>query len=127
MESTKIVNVCKVSLLNQGQKMELQIRQKFGKTVKELRAGRSYRSFAKLLGVSHPTIKAWENLEGIPDVESLEKVAALRDESLSEFRQFLDGTREPSPSQSLIQQILTVPDEQLVAVLRAIANRLEKS
>ena len=106
--------------------MELHARQKFAKTVEELRAGRSYRSFAKLLGVSHPTIKAWENLEGIPDIGNLERIAILRGESLTEFREFLDGTRELTPLQNLIQQIRTVSDEQLAVVLRAIADRLEK-
>jgi len=127
MENTKIFNVCKVSLSRQGHPMELQTRENFAKTVEELRAGRSYRSFAKILGVSHPTIKAWENLEGIPDVESLERVAKLRGESLSEFRSFLDGTREPTSFQKLTQQIRTISDEQLVVVLRVIADRLEKS
>lgn len=126
MENRQILNVCKVSLSRQGHPMELKAREKFAKTIEDLRAGRSYRSFAKLLGVSHPTIKAWENLEGIPDVENLERVASIRGESLNEFREFLDGTREPSSFQNLILQMHTVTDEQLAVVLRVIATRLEK-
>jgi DNA-binding transcriptional regulator YiaG len=43
--------------------MEVQAREKFAEAIRSMRAGRSYRAFAKLLGVSHPTIEAWENLD----------------------------------------------------------------
>ncbi|MEG4907097.1 helix-turn-helix transcriptional regulator [Microcoleus sp. F8-C4] len=107
--------------------MHVEAREKFAEIISQMRGERSYRSFAKFLGVSHPTIKAWENLEGIPDKESLERVASLRGESLEEFQKFLEGSRQPSKLQNLVQQVRTIPDDQLAIVLRAIADRIENS
>ncbi len=126
MESTKNVNFCIVNLKrSQERQMEAEARKNFAEVVKEMRGVRSYRAFAKLLGVSHPTIKAWENLEGIPDQESLERVAVLRGESLSEFKEFLGGFRKPSTLQKLVQQVRAIPDDELAVLLRAIADRIE--
>lgn len=126
MESTRNIKFCIVNLKgSQGRYMEAEIRRKFAEVIKEMRGVRSYRAFAKLLGVSHPTIKAWENLEGIPDQESLERVAVLRGESLSEFKEFLGGFRKPSPLQKLVQQVRSISDEELAVLLRAIADRME--
>lgn len=126
MESIENIKFCIVNLkANQGRQMEAQVREKFAEVIKEMRGIRSYRAFAKLLGVSHPTIKAWENLEGIPDQESLERVATLRGESLTEFREFLGGFRKPSALQKLVQQVRSIPDDELAVLLRAIADRIE--
>lgn len=110
---------------SQGRRMESQFRKNFAEVIKEMRGARSYRAFAKLLGVSHPTIKAWENFEGTPDQESLERVAALRGESLSDFKEFLGGLKEPTSFQKLVQQVRSIPDDELAALLRAIADRIE--
>lgn len=107
--------------------VDSEARQRFAQVVMELRGNRSYRSFAKILGVSHPTIKAWENLEVVPDVQSFERIAALRGETLSEFREFLAGTRQPTSLQRLIQQIQGIPMNDLAQVLRAIADRIENT
>ncbi len=126
MESTENIKFCIVSLkASQRREMEAETRKRFAEVIKEMRGIRSYRAFAKLLGVSHPTIKAWENLEGIPDQESLERVATLRGESLSEFKDFLGGFRKPSTLQKLVQQVRAIPDDELAVLLRAIADRIE--
>jgi len=126
MDSLKEINFCIVNLrANQGRKMETRAREKFGEVIKEMRGVRSYRTFAKMLGVSHPTIKAWENLEGVPDQENLERVAIIRGESLPEFKEFLGGSRESSTLQRLVQQVRSIPDGDLAVVLRAIADRIE--
>jgi transcriptional regulator with XRE-family HTH domain len=127
MESAMQIDFCRVALISRALKMELAAQEKFAEVVCELRGARSYRSFAKLIGVSHPTIKAWEEMHGIPDTESLEKIAVLRGESLEEFRQYLAGTREPSQMQKIVQQLYVISDTELAILLRAIADRLEKS
>ncbi|MDQ2096800.1 MAG: helix-turn-helix transcriptional regulator [Tychonema bourrellyi B0820] len=126
MESTKMINLCIVNLkASQERVMESQFRKNFAEVIKEMRGVRSYRAFAKLLGVSHPTIKAWENLEGTPDQESLERVAALRGESLLDFKEFLGGFKKPTSFQKLVQQVRSIPDDELAVLLRAIADRIE--
>lgn len=103
--------------------MDIEARERFAQVVAELRAGRSYRSFALLLGVSHPTVKAWENMEGVPDLENLEKVATMRGVSLDEFRRWLEN--EPTPLQKLISEIKVIPSKNLPEILKIIAERLE--
>jgi transcriptional regulator with XRE-family HTH domain len=126
MESTKNIKFCILNLkASQVRGMESQVRKNFAEVIKEMRGVRSYRAFAKVLGVSHPTIKAWENLEGTPDQESLERVAALRGESLSDFKDFLGGLKKPTPFQKLVQQVRSIPDAELAVLLRAIADRIE--
>lgn len=126
MESTSNINFCILSpKSNQGPGMESQVRKNFAEVIKEMRGARSYRAFARVLGVSHPTIKAWENLEGIPDQESLERVATIRGESLSDFKEFLGGLKKPTPFQKLLQQVRSIPDAELAMLLRAIADRIE--
>ncbi|MEG4607621.1 helix-turn-helix transcriptional regulator [Microcoleus sp. F6_B6] len=129
MESVEHINFCMLEAQHHHQKhrMDVQAREKFAEVICEMRAGRSYRAFARLLGVSHPTIKAWENLEGIPDRENLERVASLRGETLEEFKEFLGGSRTPSRLQNLLQQVRTIPDDELAVVLRVIADRIENS
>lgn len=126
MESTKNINFCILNLkASQGRRMESQVRKNFAEVIKEMRGVRSYRAFAKVLGVSHPTIKAWENLEGVPDQENLERVATIRGESLSDFKEFLGGFKKPTSFQKLVQQVRSIPDEELAVLLRAIADRIE--
>lgn len=121
-----MINLCIVNLkASQERVMESQFRKNFAEVIKEMRGVRSYRAFAKLLGVSHPTIKAWENLEGTPDQESLERVAALRGESLLDFKEFLGGFKKPTSFQKLVQQVRSIPDDELAVLLRAIADRIE--
>jgi transcriptional regulator with XRE-family HTH domain len=126
MESTKNINFCILNLkASQGRRMESQVRKNFAEVIKEMRGVRSYRAFAKVLGVSHPTIKAWENLEGVPDQENLERVATIRGESLSDFKEFLGGFKKPTSFQKLVQQVRSIPDDELAVLLRAIADRIE--
>ncbi|NQE36734.1 helix-turn-helix domain-containing protein [Microcoleus asticus] len=111
---------------NQSQKyrMDVPTRKRFAEIIQEMRADRSYRSFARLLSVTHPTIKAWENLEGIPDVENLERIAQFRGETLEEFKQFLAGERTASQLQELVKQVRTISKEELAVVLQVIAERI---
>ena len=108
----------------QKYRMDDRTRAKFAEVIYEMRANRPYRAFARLLGVTHPTIKAWENLEGIPDLENLERVAKFRGETLEEFKQILAGARKPSRLQELVQQVRTISDEELAVVLHVIAERI---
>ncbi|MEG4458472.1 helix-turn-helix transcriptional regulator [Microcoleus sp. N9_A1] len=104
--------------------MDVHTREKFAEVIFEMRANRSYRAFSRLLGVTHPTIKAWENLEGIPDLENLQRVAKFRGETLEEFKQILAGARKPSRLQELVQQVRSISDEELAVILHVIAERI---
>jgi len=104
--------------------MDDRTRKKFAELIYEMRANRPYRAFGRLLGVTHPTVKAWENLEGIPDLENLERVAHFRGETLEEFKLVLAGERKPSRLQELVQQVRTISKEELAVVLQVIAERI---
>ncbi|MEG4350246.1 helix-turn-helix transcriptional regulator [Microcoleus sp. LAD1_D3] len=104
--------------------MDDRTRAKFAEVIYEMRANRPYRAFGRLLGVTHPTIKAWENLEGVPDLENLERVAKFRGETLEEFKLVLAGKRKPSRLEELVQQVRTISKEELAVVLQVIAERI---
>lgn len=106
--------------------MQLEVRKKFAQVVRELRGSQGYREFARKIGISHPTVGAWENLKGIPDTESLRKIASLRGETLEEFEAFLGGNCKPDQIQRVIQQIQIMSDIELAIVLKAIAKRWRK-
>lgn len=127
MESLLPIKVCTLILEkgSSGGKMKIEARERFAQVIIELRAGRSYRSFAMLVEVSHPTIKAWENMERVPDLENLEKVAQMRGQSLDEFRRWLEN--EPTPLQKLINEIKVIPSKDLPEILKIIAQRLENN
>ncbi|MEG4587201.1 helix-turn-helix transcriptional regulator [Microcoleus sp. MOSTC5] len=104
--------------------MDDHTKKKFAELIYEMRANRPYRAFGRLLGVTHPTIKAWENLEKIPDLENLERIAHFRGETLEEFKLVLAGKRKPSRLQELVQQVRTISKEELAVVLQVIAERI---
>lgn len=58
--------------------MNLEEKERFAEVVKNLRSGRNIRSFAKIVGVSHPTILEWEKGGSPPRRENLERIAELR-------------------------------------------------
>jgi len=104
--------------------MDDQTRKKFAELIYEMRANRPYRAFGRLLGVTHPTLISWEKLEGVPDLENLERVAKFRGETLEEFKLVLAGKRKPSRLQALVQQVRTISKEELAVVLQVIAERI---
>lgn len=105
--------------------VDLQTREQFAVAVRELLGNRSYRAFARSLGVAHQTVSAWLSLKVSPDMKNLEKIALLRGETLDEFREWLEGTRESSPLQRVIQQIHGMPLPDVARILRAAADRIE--
>ncbi|MEG4248703.1 helix-turn-helix transcriptional regulator [Microcoleus sp. Pol10D4] len=104
--------------------MDERTRKKFAELIYEMRAQRPYRAFGRLIGVTHPTIKAWENLEGVPDLENLKRVAKFRGETLEEFKLVLAGKQKPSQLEELVQQVRTISKEELAVVLQVIAERV---
>ncbi|MEG4518823.1 MULTISPECIES: helix-turn-helix transcriptional regulator [unclassified Microcoleus] len=104
--------------------MDDQTKKKFAELIYEMRANRPYRAFGRLLGVTHPTIKAWENLEGVPDLENLKRVAKFRGETLEQFKLVLAGKQKPSQLEQLVQQVRTISKEELAVVLQVIAERI---
>ncbi len=105
-------------------KMDLEAKERFARAVIQARAGRSYRSFAKMLGVSHPTVKAWEDCVGNPDLENVEKIAVLLGQPLDVFRAYLEN--EPTRLQKLVAEINQIPKEDLPEILKTVAKRLEE-
>lgn len=104
--------------------MDDHTKKKFAELIYEMRANRPYRAFGRLLGVTHPTIKAWENLEGIPDQENLERVAKFRGETIEEFKQLLAGKQKPSRLEELVHEVRTISEAELAVILHVIAERI---
>lgn len=85
----------------------------------EMRGDRSQREFAKLLEVGQSTVQAWENGRNVPNLENLEKLAALRGELPEEFVAYLYGrTLTESP---LEQRIKGMARREVARLTRAIA------
>lgn len=64
-------------------------RQKLANLVRELRGEKSQRNFAKLLGVSYYAVQSWEKHTVWPDNDNLQKLADLKEWSLSELQVYL--------------------------------------
>ncbi|MBD2386042.1 XRE family transcriptional regulator [Cylindrospermum sp. FACHB-282] len=107
------------------QQGELEQRKRFAEVVRDLRAGRKYRAFAKLVGVSHSTIVDWENCNVSVSDANLEKIAFLRGQTLQELKDYVDGKNPISHIDRLLLMVNGASKEQLAVVMRAIAARLE--
>ncbi|HBE17080.1 MAG TPA: hypothetical protein DDW51_05575 [Cyanobacteria bacterium UBA11367] len=105
--------------------MNYQERQKLAEIVRKLRGTTNIREFAKKIGVSHPTILGWENCENEPTLRSLEKIAQLRGETLTELTNFLSGTEDPSPNTKIITAIRQASKDDLSLYLREISDRVQ--
>ncbi|NMG11724.1 helix-turn-helix transcriptional regulator [Brasilonema sp. UFV-L1] len=98
--------------------------ERLAKLVKELRSSQSQHQFAKKLGVSRSSVTFWESGQAWPDMENLEKLAALKGWSLSELQAYLVHGGTPT-SESLygLEQILNairlLPSEALAEVVNA--------
>ena len=71
----------------------------------ELRAGRSFREFADLIGTTHTNVRQWEQGKGEPRLRVLTKIAALKGWTLDELQSYLEG-KSLSKSSSSIQQLI---------------------
>ncbi|MBD2499839.1 helix-turn-helix transcriptional regulator [Anabaena azotica FACHB-119] len=105
--------------------MDQESRQRFAEIVKNLRGERDLRQFARTLGVSHPTVIAWENCQSEPKRQNLERIAELRGESLEVLLEYIDGKQQVSGQDRLLSAIRGASKEQLAVLVRAIADRLE--
>lgn len=103
--------------------MNLEEKERFAEVVKNLRSGRNIRSFAKIVGVSHPTILEWEKGGSPPRRENLERIAELRGESLDNLLAYLSG-KQPNPQERILSAIQGASKEQLAGFLEAISNRI---
>ncbi|VXD17179.1 helix-turn-helix domain-containing protein [Planktothrix paucivesiculata] len=104
--------------------MDREEKARFAEIVISLRSGRNVRSFAKIVGVSHPTILKWERGEGEPRRENLERIAELRGETLDTLLAFLSG-QQSSPQERVFLAIQGASKEQLAGFLEAIGHRLK--
>ena len=71
----------------------------------ELRAGRSFREFADLIGTTHTNVRQWEQGKGEPRLRVLGKIAALKGWTLDELQAYLEGESLPKNSSSVEQLI----------------------
>jgi Helix-turn-helix. len=104
-------------------KMDIEERERFAEVVRNLRSDRNIRDFAKIVGVSHPTILLWEKGNGKPRRENLERIAELRGESLENLLAFLSN--KSIPQDRLDSIIQGASKEQLAYFLEAISHRLK--
>lgn len=111
---------------------------KFATVVKTLRGKKTYREFAAMMGVSHPTIKAWE--EGIhePKKKAVERIAALRGETYQEFMAYLEDSSpqdyeplelnseiniEDIPFEVIVLKVQTMPLPELKTIINVCMSR----
>ena len=118
--------------------LSFKVKNKFANVVKTLRGKKTYREFAAMMGVSHPTIKAWE--EGIhkPKKKAVEKIAALRGETYQEFMAYLEDSSpqdyelcEPNsginlediPFEMIVLRVQTMPLHELRTIISVSMSR----
>ncbi|HLO84587.1 MAG TPA: helix-turn-helix transcriptional regulator [Nostocaceae cyanobacterium] len=109
--------------------MNSEYKKRLAKVVKELRGDESYREFGKKFPIVYSAVSAWEKGESIPSTKNLEKLAAMRGESLNEFLDYLNGKRDSeneSPTTKVIQQIQLLPRKDLHLILRVVADRMNE-
>lgn len=99
--------------------------ERLAKLVKELRSSQSQHRFAKKLGVSRSSVTFWESGQAWPDMENLEKLAALKGWSLSELQVYLINgdtvpTREPLYAlEQILNAMRFLPSEAVAEVVNA--------
>jgi len=74
----------------------------------ELRAGRSFREFADLIGTTHTNVRQWEQGKGEPRLRTLGKIAALKGWTLDELQAYLEGEsllKNSSSVEQLIEEV----------------------
>jgi transcriptional regulator with XRE-family HTH domain len=89
--------------VNQGSKTTFELR--LAALLTELRAGRSFREFADLIGTTHTNVRQWEQGKGEPRLRVLGKIAALKGWTLDELQAHLEGDSLPKNSSSVEQLI----------------------
>ncbi len=105
--------------------MDKNFRDRFAKSVRELRGERSQGEFAKALGCSQATITGWEKGQNIPNLENLEKLAELANQLPEEFLANLYGRQiSTAAAPILTDAIATMTCIEVSQVTMAIANRL---
>jgi len=107
-------------------------RKKFAEAVRQLRGNRSTREFAKIIGLSHAIIRAWENPESsvYPEKKNMEKIAILRGETYLEFVSHLENPGDlPDSFERLLLQVQNqapvLSPSQISKILRILADYLD--
>jgi len=96
--------------VDQGSKTKFERR--LAALLTELRAGRSFREFADLIGTTHTNVRQWEQGKGEPRLRTLGKIAALKGWTLDELQAYLEG-------ESLLKNSTSV--EQLIEEVRRLS------
>ena len=107
--------------------MNKNFRDRFAKSVRQLRGERSQGEFARALGCSQPTITGWENGQSIPNLDNLDRLAELSNQLPEEFLANLYGRQISTAAfPKLTDAIANMTCTEVSAVTMAIANRLAK-
>ena len=96
--------------------------ERLAKLVKELRSSQSQHQFAKKLGVSRSSITFWESGQAWPEVENLEKLAALKGWNLSDLQMYLVNGDSPEyehtyPLEQILNTLRSLPSEAVAQVV----------
>ncbi len=96
--------------------------ERLAKLVKELRSSQSQHQFAKKLGVSRSSITFWESGQAWPEIENLEKLAALKGWSLSDLQMYLVKGDSPEykptyPLEQILDTLRSLPSEAVAQVV----------
>lgn len=85
--------------------LSVEAKERLSELVSELRAGRSLRDYAKVLGVSASTVRAWEKGEAEPLLYQMEILADQRGWSFPYFYYYIKGK---SPSLNDVGSLLSL-------------------
>lgn len=96
--------------------------------LKQAQGDRTARKFAKDLGVSHVTLMSWIGCEGFPSRESLEKIAAVRGQSLDDLLSDLRGDRiidnSPKKAEDLLPLANNLSDAEAFRLATLLLERV---
>ena len=99
--------------------------------LKQVQGDRAVRKFAKDLGVSHVTLMSWINHEGFPSRESLEKIAAVRGQSLDDLLTDLRGDaiidNSPKKAEDLLLLANNLSDAEAFRLATLLLERVNKA
>lgn len=69
--------------------MNISAEERLASLIKKLRADKSQRHFAKVIGVSYAAVRSWEESESMPGLKSLEKIADYSNQTIEELLEYL--------------------------------------
>jgi transcriptional regulator with XRE-family HTH domain len=105
--------------------MNRQEREQLSTFLKELRGGKTQRSFADILNCSYSALRSWEEAESVPGIENLQKIAEIAEISIYELIAIIKQenlAEKKETIESLKRSINSLNREEKLEIARFIMN-----